>query len=75
MVSPVFVFKGATLVADGPVAFLVPSYTPLAFPASAEDYVLTEFQPVFLGIVPVVHWALLLAALRASKFCVLGTCL
>ena len=76
MTSHDFALSGAVLTQVGPVVVLIPSYMPLEWPLSAAAWMLAHrFCQYSLAQGRAVCWALLLAALRASRVPGQGFCL
>ena len=71
-----FDLSGAVLTLVGPVAVLMPSYIPFAWPQSAASWILAQrICQYSLAQRRAVYWALLLAARRASHVLGEGFCL
>ena len=73
MTSPVADLRGAVLLCIGPSAFLMPSYIPLMLPISVAIWIISMCSVQYsLAHHLVMHWTLLLAALRVCRFCAVG---
>ena len=73
MTSAVADLRGAILLCIGFSAFLMPSYIPLVLPVAVAIWIIS-LCPVQYSLVQhlVMHWTLLLAALRVCRFCSVG---
>ena len=69
-------FEGAILLCIGPSAFLMPSYIHLMLPIAVAIWIISLCSVQYsLAQHLVMHWTLLLAALRVCRFCSVGDCL
>ena len=70
---PVADLRGAILLCIGPSAFLMPSYIPLMLPIAAAIWIISLCSVQYtLAQHLVMHWTLLLAALRVCRFHLVG---